>query len=53
MPLEIDQIATVLGRLSDPLGNEFLLAFAAVMTGALTLAYLATWYVGRGVVRAA
>ena len=46
-------VATVLARLADPFGNDFLLAFAGAMTAALTLAYLATWYVGRGVVRAA
>lgn len=44
-------VGTVLMRLADPLGNPFLIAFAATMTAGLLASYLVTWWIGRDVVR--
>ncbi|MGO1165187.1 MAG: DUF1361 domain-containing protein [Janibacter sp.] len=43
-------VQVVLHRLADPLGNPFLLTFAAAMTTGLICSYLATWAVGQVVV---
>lgn len=44
-------VGVVAYRLSDPLGNPFLLSFAAAMTAALVVSYLLTWTLGQVVVR--
>lgn len=43
-------VDVVLFRLADPLGNPFLLTFAAAMTAGLVGSYLVTWAVGQAVV---
>lgn len=43
-------VQVVLYRLADPLGNPFLLTFAATMTAGLVCSYLVTWAVGQAVV---
>lgn len=44
-------VGVVLYRLGDPLGNPFLLSFAAAMTAGLVLSYLLTWRLGQIVAR--
>lgn len=44
-------VQVVLYRLADPLGNPFLLSFAAAMTAGLVMSYLLTWALGQVVVR--
>lgn len=40
-------VGIVLYRLGDPLGNPFLLSFAAAMTAGLVMSYLLTWALGQ------
>lgn len=40
-------VEVITSRLADPLGNPFLLQFAALMTGGLVASYLVTWGLGR------